>query len=61
MTASDTHERGSKPSPWQIGEVSIEILEQTGDAQFDGYEAVLRDLFDRPESEQGEEIERILG
>jgi cyclopropane fatty-acyl-phospholipid synthase-like methyltransferase len=60
LTASGAHDLGSEQHVRQIGQVAIHHLEETGDAQFDGYEATLRDLFARPESELGDEIERIL-
>lgn len=44
----------------QIGQVTMRVLEETGDAAFDGYEADLHEFFAVPESGRQEEIERIL-
>jgi SAM-dependent methyltransferase len=44
----------------QIGQVTVRLLEETGDAGFDGYEATLRDFFAEPESALTREIEGIL-
>jgi SAM-dependent methyltransferase len=52
--------RGENGSQRRVGHVPIHVLEDTADAAFDGCEATLHALFDRPESERCAEVDAIL-